>query len=77
VRAIGLHSTQLRDMRKLKPDNLLVAYAGVVIRAGTDADLQIGERVYGLCPGMINTFLTCNSQLFYRIPSGLTFEKIC
>ncbi|KAG9238586.1 hypothetical protein BJ875DRAFT_415989 [Amylocarpus encephaloides] len=77
VKAIGLDSSQFQSNKGSSADDLLVAYAGVVINSGEGTDLRIGERVYGLCAGIIRTFVTCNHQLLCRMPTSFSFEEAC
>lgn len=51
----------------------MAGYAGVVTSSGEEADLRVGEEVYGICPGNIGTFIRGESKLFSRLPMGQSF----
>ncbi|KAI9647506.1 hypothetical protein NHQ30_003891 [Ciborinia camelliae] len=73
VKAIGLDPYQFHAATKVGSGSFMAGYAGVVTNSGKEADLRIGEEVYGICSGNINTLIRGESRLFSRLPKGQSF----
>ncbi|KAJ8071241.1 hypothetical protein OCU04_001576 [Sclerotinia nivalis] len=73
VKAIALDPYHCQRAVKMGSSSFMAGYAGVVTISGEEADLQIGEGVYGIGSGDISTFKRGDSRLFSRLPVGQSF----
>ena len=77
VKAVGVNSKDvlLASGRRLDHDdgNLGNECAGIVVQAGPNADLMLGDRVCVCAPGTFKTYVRSKSSLVFKIPDTLSF----
>ncbi|KAL8783966.1 MAG: hypothetical protein Q9195_009231, partial [Heterodermia aff. obscurata] len=64
----------LTSLGQVNDDVLGLEGAGLVVHAGINTGLAIGDRVFGLLLGSYRTNARCNAKLICKIPQNLDFK---